>query len=85
MGIACSSFRCKHYNPSARSLPATEELGILHAGILIRVWVRFTCRLRDRNKREGAKTKAKISVFFFFVLFAPFVDKNPDFHRQPTG
>jgi hypothetical protein len=51
--------------------------------------VRFTCRVRDRKKRESAKQdakkKSKISLFSFFVLFVTFVDKNPESHRQSAG
>jgi hypothetical protein len=54
-----------------------------------RAWVRFTCRVRDRKKRESAKQdakkKSKISLFSFFVLFVTFVDKNPESHRQSAG
>jgi hypothetical protein len=41
-------------------------------------------RRRDGAK-EDAKMKAKISGHFFFVLFVPFVDKNPEFHWQSAG
>ncbi len=62
---------------------------IASTGLVATRGVRFTCRTGDRNKRESAKQdankKAKISVFFFFVLFVTFVDKNPEFHRQSAG
>jgi len=37
------------------------------------------------EEHEGHEEERKVSGHFFFVLFVPFVDKNPELHWQSAG